>query len=231
MSLVKKAPRSPHMGTAASGTPTPYETVYGPSKAFGFSAESLRAELDGTGITVTALLPGATDGQFHNNGGMGSSKIGSGPRQDKRLVARQGYEALRPSIRGRSGFVGPFCDDDVMSSTAASFAPEVSPIERLEVLFEELAELTGQRNAIDGRIVEIVAEIDHDGLWGVTGRAVGRRRWWPGRPARHSANADTIATVAHRLEEFPRCAAGHARGPVVAGSGRRHRRARRRRLR
>lgn len=38
--------------------PTPYETVYGPSKAFGFSfAESLREELRNTGVTVTALLP------------------------------------------------------------------------------------------------------------------------------------------------------------------------------
>ena len=43
------------------------------------------------------------------------------------------------------------------------------PGERLEVLFEELAELTGQRNAIDGRIVEIVAEMDRDELWGATG--------------------------------------------------------------
>ena len=42
----------------------------------------------------------------------------------------------------------------------------MSPSERLEVLFEELAELTGQRNAIDGRIVEIVAEIDRDELGG-----------------------------------------------------------------
>ncbi|MDQ1321379.1 MAG: hypothetical protein QG655_2623, partial [Actinomycetota bacterium] len=37
------------------------------------------------------------------------------------------------------------------------------------MLFAELAELTGQRNAIDGRIVEIVAEVDRDELWGATG--------------------------------------------------------------
>ena len=37
------------------------------------------------------------------------------------------------------------------------------------MLFEELAELTGQRNAIDGRIVDIVAEIDRR-------RAVGQHR-------------------------------------------------------
>ncbi len=42
----------------------------------------------------------------------------------------------------------------------------MTPAQRLEVLFDELAELTGHRNSIDGRIVEIVAEIDHDGLCG-----------------------------------------------------------------
>ncbi|KBX57466.1 hypothetical protein I107_00333 [Mycobacterium tuberculosis OFXR-4] len=36
-----------------------------------------------------------------------------------------------------------------MSSTATSGAAVVSPAERVEVLFEELAELAGQRNAID----------------------------------------------------------------------------------
>ncbi|MBY0215313.1 SDR family oxidoreductase [Paenibacillus illinoisensis] len=75
--------------------PTPYETVYGPSKAFGFSfAESLRQELLETGITITALLPGATDTNFHSNAGMGSSQIGSSKKNDKTLVAKQGYEAL-----------------------------------------------------------------------------------------------------------------------------------------
>ena len=56
-----------------------------------------------------------------------------------------------------------------MSLTAAPGATEVTPGERLDALFEELAELTGQRNAIDGRIVEIVAEVDRDELWGSTG--------------------------------------------------------------
>ena len=60
--------------------------------------------------------------------------------------------------------VVPLCEDEVMSSTTA-----VTPAERLEVLFEELSELAGQRNAIDGRIVEIVAEMDRDELCGSTG--------------------------------------------------------------
>ena len=38
-----------------------------------------------------------------------------------------------------------------MSSSAAPSVVVVSPADRVEVLFEELAELAGQRNAIDAR--------------------------------------------------------------------------------
>jgi hypothetical protein len=94
-----------------------------------------------------------------------------------------------------------------MSPTATSFATELSPKERLEVLFEELAELTGQRNAIDGRIVDIVAEIDRGNLAGITGaRSIPALIAWKTGTA--PRNAETIATVAHRLAEFPRCAEG-----------------------
>ncbi|MEM6106994.1 HNH endonuclease signature motif containing protein [Mycobacterium sp. 050272] len=97
-----------------------------------------------------------------------------------------------------------------MSSTT-SVSVAVSPKQRLEVLFEELAELAGQRNAIDGRIVEIAAEIDRDELCGMTGaRSVAALLGW--KLALSSANAHTITTVARRLEEFPRCAAGMAQG-------------------
>ena len=98
-----------------------------------------------------------------------------------------------------------------MSSTATSLAAEVCCVERLEVLFEELAELAGQRNAIDGRVVQIVAELDRDQLVGATGaRSVAALVAW--KLGASSSNAHTIATVAHRLEEFPRCAAGMREG-------------------
>jgi hypothetical protein len=88
-----------------------------------------------------------------------------------------------------------------MSSTATTTMPK----ERLEVLFGELSELAGQRNAIDGRIVDIVAEIDRDGLCGMTGaRSVAGLVAW--KLGSSSVNAKTIATVAGRLQEFPRCA-------------------------
>jgi hypothetical protein len=98
-----------------------------------------------------------------------------------------------------------------MSLTASSGAAAVRPDQRLEGLFEELAELAGQRNAIDGRIVEIVAEVDRDELWGATGaRSVAALVAW--KIGSSSANAHTIATVARRLEEFPRCAQGMREG-------------------
>lgn len=96
-------------------------------------------------------------------------------------------------------------------SSIASPPAELSPAERLDVLFEELAELAGQRNAIDGRIVEIVAELDRDELWGNTGaRSVAALVAW--KLGSSSANAHTIATVARRFEEFPRCAQGMREG-------------------
>ncbi|OBK83091.1 hypothetical protein A5649_07215 [Mycolicibacter heraklionensis] len=98
-----------------------------------------------------------------------------------------------------------------MSATATSTGVKARPDQRLEVLFAELAELTGQRNAIDGRIVDIIAEIDHDQLWGATGaRSVTALVAW--KTGTSPANAHTIATVAHRLEAFPRCTQGMREG-------------------
>ena len=75
------------------------------------------------------------------------------------------------------------------------------------MLFDELAELAGQRNAIDGRIVDIVAEIDRDELCGMTGaRSVTALVAW--KLGTSPRNAETLVAVADRLEAFPRCAEG-----------------------
>ncbi|OBB97809.1 HNH endonuclease signature motif containing protein [Mycolicibacterium peregrinum] len=92
-----------------------------------------------------------------------------------------------------------------MSSVTASLdGSPVLPGDRLEVLFEELSQLCGQRNAIDGRIVDIVAEIDRDELCGITGaRSVPAMVAW--KTGVSPANAETLVAVARRREEFPRC--------------------------
>ncbi|OMB93989.1 hypothetical protein A5733_15240 [Mycobacterium sp. NS-7484] len=91
-----------------------------------------------------------------------------------------------------------------MSSVTASSDERVPPRERLEVLFDELSQLCGQRNAIDGRIVDIVAEIDRDELGGITGaRSIPALVAW--KTGISPANADTLTAVARRSSEFPRC--------------------------
>ncbi len=98
-----------------------------------------------------------------------------------------------------------------MSTAAAAFEDERFAPRRLDVLFEELAELCGQRNAIDGRLVEIIAEIDGDGLWGATGcRSISALVAWKTGVA--PRNADTVVAIAQRLQEFPRLAAGLREG-------------------
>src|SRR5947209_18548351 len=101
-----------------------------------------------------------------------------------------------------------------MYPPASMSSVATSPNQRLEVLFEELAELAGQRNAIDGRIVDIVAEIERDELCGMTGaRSVAALVAW--RLGASSANAHTITAIAGRVEEFPRCAAGLREGRLA----------------
>ncbi|ORB64723.1 HNH endonuclease signature motif containing protein [Mycolicibacterium tusciae] len=98
-----------------------------------------------------------------------------------------------------------------MSPIAASDVAIVRPKDRLEVLFGELGELMGQRNAIDARIVDIVAEIDRGNMLGITGcRSISALVAW--KTGSTSANANTIAAITHRLAEFPRCAQGMREG-------------------
>lgn len=72
------------------------------------------------------------------------------------------------------------------------------------MLFDEIAELTGQRNAIDGRLVEIVAEMERDELCGSTGvRSIASLVAW--KTGVTPRNAETMVAVAHRIDEFPQC--------------------------
>lgn len=75
--------------------PTPFEAVYGASKAFVHSfAEALRKELKDTGVTVTVLMPGPTETNFFHRTGMDDTKVGAGKKDDPSEVARRGFEAL-----------------------------------------------------------------------------------------------------------------------------------------
>jgi len=75
----------------------PREAVYAASKAFDLSfAKSLRAELEDTGVTVTALQPGPTDTDFFHRAHMDDTKVGSEGKKDSDPyeVAKEGFKAL-----------------------------------------------------------------------------------------------------------------------------------------
>jgi short-subunit dehydrogenase len=79
--------------SVAGVMPAPLEAVYGASKAFELSfAQALRAELKDTGVTVTALQPGATNTNFFHRAGMDHTKLGQEGKysNDPRDVAQQG---------------------------------------------------------------------------------------------------------------------------------------------
>ncbi|HNP22870.1 MAG TPA: SDR family oxidoreductase [Panacibacter sp.] len=85
-----------NLSSIASKVPGPFQSVYHGTKAFVQSfTEAIRAELKDCGITVTALLPGATDTDFFNKAGMQESKIvQEGQLDDPAKVARDGFDAL-----------------------------------------------------------------------------------------------------------------------------------------
>jgi short-subunit dehydrogenase len=86
-----------NLSSIAGKSPGPYQSVYHGTKAFVQSfTEALRYELKDKGITVTALLPGATDTDFFKKAGMMKSKIVQDPDNlaDPADVAKDGYDAL-----------------------------------------------------------------------------------------------------------------------------------------
>ncbi len=79
----------------AAQMPGTFMAVYNASKAFDLMfAEALRNELKDTGVTVTALMPGATDTDFFRRADMEDTSVASGEKADPAKVARQGFEAL-----------------------------------------------------------------------------------------------------------------------------------------
>ncbi|WP_375509508.1 SDR family NAD(P)-dependent oxidoreductase [uncultured Nostoc sp.] len=78
-----------------SQMPSPFQAVYAASKAFVHSfSEAIRNELKDTGVTVTALMPGATETNFFHRAGLDDTKVGSDKKDDPAEVAKQGFEAL-----------------------------------------------------------------------------------------------------------------------------------------
>ncbi|MFD1745427.1 SDR family NAD(P)-dependent oxidoreductase [Rhizobium helianthi] len=82
-------------GSIAGFMPGAFQAVYNGTKAFinSFSF-ALREELKGTGVSVTCLMPGATDTEFFNRAQMEDTPVGQAKKDDPAFVAKVGYEAM-----------------------------------------------------------------------------------------------------------------------------------------
>jgi short-subunit dehydrogenase len=93
--IERKSGRILNVASTAAFQPGPLMAVYFATKAYVLHfSEAIANELDGTGVTVTCLCPGATATEFHKRAhatGMRLLRMGS---MDARTVAEDGYRAL-----------------------------------------------------------------------------------------------------------------------------------------
>ncbi|MBX4909959.1 MULTISPECIES: SDR family NAD(P)-dependent oxidoreductase [Rhizobium] len=82
-------------GSIAGFMPGSYQAVYNATKAFinSFSF-ALREELKDSGVTVSCLMPGATETEFFKRAGLTDTAIGQAKKDDAGEVARIGYDAM-----------------------------------------------------------------------------------------------------------------------------------------
>ena len=84
-----------HMVERGNGRIFITSSIAGATKAFErFLAQSLREELKDTGVTITALMPGATETNFFQRAGAEDTKLGASEKDDPAEVAQEGFEAL-----------------------------------------------------------------------------------------------------------------------------------------
>jgi short-subunit dehydrogenase len=83
-------------GSIAGFMPGTFQAVYNGTKAFLDSfSYALRNELKDSGVTVTCLMPGATDTDFFERADLMDTKVGSDPHKDDPAdVAKTGFDAM-----------------------------------------------------------------------------------------------------------------------------------------
>ena len=94
--LKKGRGRILNLSSISSKAPGPLNSVYHGTKAFVQSfTQAIATEVKDKGVTITALLPGATDTDFFNKADMQRSKVAKeGKLEDAKKVAQEGYDAL-----------------------------------------------------------------------------------------------------------------------------------------
>lgn len=89
-----------NVGSTGSFVPSPLNAVYSATKAYVLSfSEAIADELEGSGVTVTAICPGATRSNFHKRADMMSIPLLRFGVLSAETVAMSGYRALMAGKR------------------------------------------------------------------------------------------------------------------------------------
>ena len=106
-------------GSNAGFMPGSFQAVYNGTKAFidSFSF-ALRNELKDTGVTVTCLMPGATETEFFERADMMDTDVGQGSKDDPIDVAKTGFDAM---MRGDGDIVSGW--KNKLTTALASVTP------------------------------------------------------------------------------------------------------------
>jgi uncharacterized protein len=103
--LMQNSGKILQLASIASYQPSPLLAVYAATKAFILSfSDAIRWELKDTYITVTSLIPPATDTDFFRKAGMEHTRAAQENPKDPAEVAQAGYEAL---MKGEPHAYGP----------------------------------------------------------------------------------------------------------------------------
>jgi short-subunit dehydrogenase len=106
-------------GSIAGFTPGSFQAVYNGTKAFlnSFSF-AIREELKDTRVSVTCLMPGATETKFFQRADMMDTKVGTADKDDAATVAKIGFDAM---INGEGDVVAGL--KNKVQSAVASITP------------------------------------------------------------------------------------------------------------
>ncbi len=107
-------------GSIAGLMPGSFQAVYNGTKAFVDSFSwALRNELKDSGVTVTCLMPGATDTEFFARADMLDTKVAQDKKMDPAEVAKIGFGAM---MRGEGDVIAGF--KNKIQGAMAAITPE-----------------------------------------------------------------------------------------------------------
>lgn len=119
--ISRKNGRILNVSSTASYMPGPLQAVYFASKSYvQFLSNAVAEELHGSGVTVTNLMPGATDSEFAKTAGMEKTKLFRQTTSPE-IVANDGYEGM---LEGELDVVSGVTIPDKISLSMLPFLPK-----------------------------------------------------------------------------------------------------------